>query len=197
MKFAPDLTTCFLKPGEWIFVRRPSLIRTILGSCVTVTMLHRRTGAAAACHPVLPGCREAGACPADSCPERFKYVDCVIPRMIRRFARAGAGLGELEIKLFGGAHMFEDRPGAGPARHVGTINVEMAQQIIRQLNAGLRSFDVGGTHGRKIIFHTGTGDVWVRKFRPETGNTTAGRLSSRPRNQQGKHGKDDPGAHRR
>ena len=168
MKFDSDLKTYFLKPAEFCFVRRPSLIRTVLGSCVTVTMLCRRFGAAAACHPVLPVCRERPTCSLESCRAQYKYVECVIPEMITRFLNMGASLSELEVKLFGGADMFLGSFAAGRMLHIGSQNVEMAGLKLQEFALEPKSVDTGGSRGRKLYFETVSGDVWVKKFRAET-----------------------------
>ena len=35
--------------------------------------------------------------------------------------------------------------------------------MIDELEVNLKNKDVGGTHGREIIFNTHTGDVWLKK----------------------------------
>jgi len=168
MKFRVDLKTYFLRPAELVFVREPSLIRTVLGSCVTITMFCRRTGAAAACHPVLPVCRTEQSCLPGKCQDKFKYVECVVPQMIQRFQEQGTNLNELEVKLFGGANMFFNNHMKGRIIHVGNMNVSMARQKIDELQIKVKSFDVGGTKGRKLFFDTASGDVWVKRFAVET-----------------------------
>jgi chemotaxis protein CheD len=164
MIFREELPTYFLKPAELRFVRGPGVIRTVLGSCVTVTMFCRRLVAAAACHPVLPACPERGSCHVQNCSQRSKYVECVIPEMFRRFQDLGVQGDELEIKMFGGANMFFRSTSQKEILHVGTRNVDMAKEMIKELQLTLKSYDVGGNQGRKLYFDTETGDVWVKRF---------------------------------
>jgi chemotaxis protein CheD len=164
MKTDQELPTYFLKPGEICFTQEPALIRTVLGSCVTVTMLCRRLGIAAACHPVLPLCREGSSCRPGNCRQKNKYVECVIPGMISLFQKRNVLLGELEVKLFGGANMFSRNGKQREILHVGNMNVSMARQKISELELVIKSYDVGGNRGRKLLFDTRTGDVWVKKF---------------------------------
>lgn len=170
MKFRSDLQTIFLKPAELSFVRDPALIRTVLGSCVTVTMRNPRLHVAAACHPVLPVCRESARCRPASCRNKHKYVECVIPEMIKRFQEIGGRLDELEVKLFGGANMFSRKGLQQEILHVGSMNVSMARQKLAELELSLKSYDVGGVQGRKLFFNTVTGDVWVKKFQAAAAN---------------------------
>lgn len=164
MIFRDDLQVYFLKPGEFCFVREPSMIRTVLGSCVTVTMFCRRVGTAAACHPVLPVCPKDESCRLLKCPQKNKYVECVIPEMYHHFHDLGIRKEELEIKMFGGANMFSRDIARGEILHVGSKNVSMARHKLSELQLEMKSYDVGGNQGRKLYFDTESGDVWVKRF---------------------------------
>ena len=165
MKLSHLETTRYLKPAEMFFVDKPLLIKTILGSCITVTMFSQRAGAAAAaaaCHALLPTCGQDSPCYNLACTQRHKYVDCIIPLMLKKFKKMGIDASEIEVKLFGGADMFESN-GKGSAR-VGSMNVEMARKVLEKYGLRLKSFDVGGTSGRKILFDTKTGEVWMKRL---------------------------------
>ena len=47
----------YLKSGEIYFTEEPVIVLTVLGSCVSVTLFHRRLGYSAICHGLLPRCR--------------------------------------------------------------------------------------------------------------------------------------------
>jgi chemotaxis protein CheD len=89
-------------------------------------------------------------------------VECVIPEMIRQLQGQGVAVTELEVKLFGGADMMM----AGLATHqrVGRSNVQMAKTLLAKMGITLKSSDTGGTVGRKLIFNTATGDVWIKRL---------------------------------
>ena len=48
------LPEVYLQPGESYLARKPTIIRTILGSCVGVTFWSARLGIGALCHAQLP-----------------------------------------------------------------------------------------------------------------------------------------------
>src|ERR1035438_10581586 len=104
----PDLN---LQPGELYLARGPSILRTILGSCVGVTFWSARLGAGALCHGVLPRCPRAwppGFKPTDG----HRYVDFSIRYLAQQFDTLGATRNELVVKVFGGAdvlHVAETR----------------------------------------------------------------------------------------
>ena len=98
-----DAGYAYLKPGEWHFGNRPGLIRTVLGSCVAVTMFHRSSRQFAICHAVMPMCDKDGHC-RKYCEEHTRYTGCIIPRMAESFFEKGIQAKEIEVKLFGGSH---------------------------------------------------------------------------------------------
>ncbi len=158
-----DLPGFYLKPGEMIVRETATQVTTVLGSCVAVTLFDARRRIGAICHALLPECRKIEVC-RDGCAEPYKYVNCVVPEMVRRLARFGIRPGELEVKLFGGADMFGNLERAGRTRSVGSQNVATAIGAIEACRLRLTVSDVGGLHGRKIFFHTHTGEVWLKRL---------------------------------
>lgn len=159
-----ELPQVYLKAGEIVFSDTPHVVLTVLGSCLSVTMMHRRSGTASICHGVLPHCREREHCTGD-CREMTKYVECALVWMLKRFRAAGISPRELEVKIFGGADMFTRRSERGPIS-VGKQNIAVAQKIIEAESITVTSMDVGGQQGRKLFFNTRTGDVMLKKLMP-------------------------------
>jgi chemotaxis protein CheD len=165
MTIGETLKHIFLKPGEMVVSggSDPSVVTTLLGSCVAVTMFSPRHRIGAICHALLPVCRHEGVCtPGHS--EAGKYVECAIKIMLERLASYGVGKLELECKLFGGSDMFESGEG-GRCQSVGRQNIEMALKLLERESLRPVTRDLGGTRGRKIIFHTHTGEVFLKRLR--------------------------------
>ena len=156
-----NLPFYFLKPGEMFIGENPTLVTTLLGSCVSVTMYSQRFKIGAICHGLLPSCKGKRRC---DCTDSFRYVDCSIRQMMKGFHQMGIGRGEIEVKVFGGSDMFsaDEKPGIGIA--VGAQNVEMALTMIEREELRLLVSDVGGYRGRKIIFYTHTGEVLLKRL---------------------------------
>ena len=157
------LPLCYLKPGDFFLALQPTVIKTVLGSCLTVTMYAPRTGYGAACHALQPVCRRRTLhCRPDQCQEKFRYVECVIPEMIRQLQRYGVAMAELEVKIFGGADMMTRNM---PDHHrIGKANVKKAREVLAELGLAIKNADVGGDTGRQLIFNTQTGDVWIKRL---------------------------------
>ena len=159
------LPVIYLKTGEIHFAEQSASVYTVLGSCLAVTMFHRRLGIGAICHGFLPECREKGQCGGE-CPEPGKYVDCAIQWMTKRFKQRGALLHEIEIKVFGGADTLGAGPGGRGVISIGKLNAAMALQVLEKEGLSILSLDVGGATGRKLFFNTHTGEVLLKRLQP-------------------------------
>ena len=157
----PDLN---LQPGELYLARGPAILRTILGSCVGVTFWSQRLGAAALCHGVLPRCPRVwppGSKPSDG----HRYVDFSIRYLAQQFDALGAIRNELVVKVFGGADVLHV---AETSRHrptVGALNCKAALEVLEEEGFTVSASDLGGTRGRRIHFHTGTGEVLLYRLK--------------------------------
>jgi chemotaxis protein CheD len=147
----PVLPRVHLNPGELLITGEPQVVVTVLGSCVAVTMFAPRHGLAAICHAMLaapPPCAGVGD------RGSFRYVSHALPAMFEAYRHAGIGVGEVEVKLFGGANAIRS---SGVC--VGAANLATARRLLDEARAIVRAENTGGPAGRKLIFHTGTGDV--------------------------------------
>lgn len=158
-----NLPTVYLKAGEMHYSRQPSLVVTVLGSCLSVTMYDPKTGTGGICHGLLPECEDKNRC-TPGCMQAFKYVDCSVRRMIRIFDKAGASRSEVEVKYFGGADMFARKIEKPGLVSVGRQNIVTAEAILKREGFTISRQDVGGLRGRKLLFYTHTGDVLLKRL---------------------------------
>ncbi|MCM0081354.1 chemotaxis protein CheD [Geomonas sp. Red32] len=152
--------TVYLKPGGLVIASKPTMVTTLLGSCVAVTLYCPRLRMGAICHAVLPACRRS---PCLECQlEGSKYVLCAVRLMLRHLAERGVNRSEIQAKLFGGAEMFTCR---GKNGSVGQQNAELALRLLQDEGIRLVSHDFGGERGRKLVFDTDSGEVYLKKLR--------------------------------
>ena len=155
----------FLKPGEMHFATEPTLVSTLLGSCVAVIMYDPKTCAGAISHCLLPVHRDRSCCDCDTaCREAFRYVECAVRVMLEKFVRFGIRADGLQVKLFGGSDMFAQTNGSGGRPTVGKQNIEKALHSITNARLNVVASDVGGLRGRKIYFYTHTGEVLLKRL---------------------------------
>jgi chemotaxis protein CheD len=152
----------YVLPGESHLVSMPAILRTVLGSCVGVTFRIPRLGVAAICHPMLPIHPLKGAKDLSLASSR-RYVDFTIRDMARQFDALGAKRGEVEVKLFGGGDVLmvineASRP------TVGQLNCESALRVLEDEGFRVAASSLGGTSGLHIQFHTGSGEVLLRRL---------------------------------
>jgi len=153
-----DLPHLDLQPGELYLAQGPVLLRTILGSCVGVTFRSERLGAGALCHGVLPRC-PPGWPPVSNPAEGHRYVDFSIRFLARQFAELGVPARELEVKVFGGGDVLPVPEPRNGKLTVGAQNCRAALEVLEEEGLRVMASDLGGSRGRRIQFHTGTGEV--------------------------------------
>jgi chemotaxis protein CheD len=139
--------------GRWAVASAPTLIRTLLGSCVGVVFYDRQGRLGGVAHIVLPASRGSTDHPG-------KYADTAIPALIADMERtAGRKLrARLTAKVFGGASMFL----GGASIDIGRSNQVAVEQILAEIGVAVVGRDMGGETGRRLTFSTLTGIVAVR-----------------------------------
>ncbi len=152
-----------LKIGECIITSDPVLISTVLGSCVSVTFHHPATGMAAMFHAMLPDLERATREPRNAC----NFVDAAIERILRAYERKPVPMSEVTVKLLGGACTMrpQGEDFIASSLDVGRKNVEQAKAKLAEWGLKIASEHILGAEGRKVLFYTLTGDVWVRSVR--------------------------------
>jgi chemotaxis protein CheD len=115
------------------------------------------------CHGVLPRCPQSW--PADaSLSDAQRYVDFSIRYLARQFDALGARRDELDVKLFGGADVLPVGDARAAKPTVGALNCASAIEVLAEEGFTLAASDLGGVRGRRIHFHTGTGEVLVYRL---------------------------------
>ncbi len=155
----PEIKTCYLKPGEIHLALAPSLVTTVLGSCLSITMHHRTTRMSVICHAVMPSIAEGRDGKKDAA---FQYVDSSLQWMIGQYTGKGIRLRDIEVKMFGGAAMFQDTRSLREDMNIGKRNVDAALAFLKRHRIPLKAWNVGGNRGRKLIFNTLTGEVLAK-----------------------------------
>ncbi len=157
----PQVDEVYLQPGEYFFARQPTVIWTILGSCVGAAFWCKKVNAGALCHAMLPVHPQLSTL---SRAEGYRYMDYAIREIAHQFDELGVQRKEIHIKLFGGAEVLLGT-GSSPARAtVGSLNLESALRVLADEGLKVVASSVGGNAGLKIYFNTGTGEVHLRRL---------------------------------
>jgi chemotaxis protein CheD len=129
-------------------------VTTILGSCVAVCLYDREMRVGGMNHYLLPH-----AVTGDRFAARFGTV--AVDRLVERMLELRTDPRRLQAKVFGGACIVGNTRGG---KSLGTQNAELAFACLERWNIPVVAHDVEGARGRKLIFHSDDGVVWVRKI---------------------------------
>jgi len=170
MKKPSHAIDIFLQPGEFYFGDSDTRIRTILGSCVAITMWHPRRLIGGMCHYMLASRPNRRVSRLDG-----KYGEDAILMFFAEAIRHDTDPGEYVWKVFGGGNMFPAQSGHRPCdakpceqvidicRNVSCKNGMIGRALLRQHGMGIAAEHVGGSGHRNVIFDVWSGHVWVRQ----------------------------------
>jgi len=91
-------------------------------------------------------------------------VDFSIRYLARQFDGLGANRFELVVKVFGGADVLPVSQALKHKPTVGAMNCRVAMDVLAEEGLTVSATDLGGIRGRKIQFHTGTGEVLLHRL---------------------------------
>jgi len=145
----------YLHPGDLVVATAPTLMETILGSCVSVCLWDADRGVGGMNHFVLPYWVQGDPSSTRFGPEAMRVL-------FEKVVEQGGRRRSMKAKIFGGACVIE----AFARQHesLGVRNVTVAREYLRDRGVGVANEDVGGNRGRKIRFHSDTGAAWVRQI---------------------------------
>ncbi len=158
----PLIEKYYLFPCE-IFVEKESYqVTTILGTCVSVCLWDKSLNYGGINHYMLPIHAN------DDLPSP-KYGDIATRNLIHKMLILGCKKKNLRAKVFGGA---DTTTGLYTQHDIGRRNVAIALEILHEEKISIIGQNTGGFQGRKIIFHTHTGDVYMKYVRSSFDNET-------------------------
>lgn len=143
----------YLHAGQLVATAVPTAVTTVLGSCVAVCLCDPAARVGGVNHFLLPHHveRERSA--------RFGSV--AVPELVEAVVRAGASRRALVAKVFGGASVIG---GMRQGRRLGEENAILALRLLEEAGIPVLDTDLGGTHGRKLVFLSDEGTAWVREL---------------------------------
>jgi chemotaxis protein CheD len=156
MKKPAYVLEVFLQPGEYFFGDHETRLRTILGSCVSVTFWHPKLLLGGMCHIMLPSRSSQSGGIVDG-----KYADEAIELLLAEINKAGTFASEYQVKVFGGGDMFTHQ-NAINGLSIGQKNIVTVRNLLAKNQFNIHAEHLGGSGHRYIIFDVWSGYVWVR-----------------------------------
>jgi len=145
-----------LMPGQMHLGHQAASVRTLLGSCVAITLWHPGRRIGGMCHYLLPQRQRRPGEPADG-----RYGDEAVDAMVKRLLALGTQPGEYVAHLYGGADTMS---GTSASRfNIGERNIEQGWSLIDRYGFQLDGVDVGEDIPRVVSLSLDTGVVQMRR----------------------------------
>jgi chemotaxis protein CheD len=154
----------FVLLGALYCARTPTVLTTVLGSCVSICLWDRIRCAGGMNHFLLPTSRNGERSP--------RFGDVATERLIQGMLQLGCEASDLRAKVFGGAAVL---PVGEAEACVGEQNVAAAFEHLAQRGIPVVTHRTGGRSGLVVRLHTHSGDVELRPVGARLGAGWAGR----------------------
>lgn len=152
----------FLQPGEWYWGDADTRIRTILGSCVAITIWHPAKQMGGMCHILLPqrhpSHEKSNKRPAG---KSAKYADEAIALMMEEMSQFKIRPQDCQVKVFGGSNMFPQLQ-VNQKNQIGDRNLHAVLTHLAKNHFQIHANHYGGEDSRYIIFDIWSGFAWVK-----------------------------------
>ena len=145
----------FLQPGDLFVADADYRLRTLLGSCVSITLWHPASKMGGMTHSLLP--TRGIAAPQHALDGR--YGDESLAIILNQFKQAGVPIAQCEAKVFGGGTMFPGHVGS-QSINVGQRNGLAAKALLQKSGIPVKSEYLFGVGHRQVIFDLGNGNVF-------------------------------------
>ncbi len=150
-----------LHPGDHLATKEPTLVSTLLGSCVSACLYDPVAGVAGMNHFLLATRRYSRNLPM-GVTDAGRYGVHAMELLINDMIRLGAERKRIKAKAFGGGAVLTDVSDDN-FLCVGDVNERFIREFLKTENIELTAEDLGGTKGRIIRFRTDTFAVF-RKY---------------------------------
>lgn len=141
----------FLEPGYIFIASEPTAISTVLGSCVAVCIFDRKRKIGGMNHFLYPE-------PDKGIDPTAQYGNAATIELIRMMTADGSKIKHMEAQILGGGF----NPDISPL-DIGRKNIMAARKVLARQGVKIVSEDVGGTKGRKVVFHSNINEVAILK----------------------------------
>ncbi len=137
----------YLHPGFIFVSQEPYFIHTVLGSCISVCLWDSVNRFGGMNHYIYSSCSNG--------EPNGRYGEVSLPHMLKLMTDMGSKKTNLRAHLIGGARNIQLNS------LVGDENIALAEKWLKKNRIQIVTKDVGGEHGRKVVFHNQSGEVYV------------------------------------
>lgn len=144
----------FLKPGFIYVTRIPTIISTILGSCISVCMYDYNKKYGGMNHYLFPKMRNIEN-------QNSNYGDISIIELVRIFIDYGSEIDDLFATVIGGAHL----EGIEESKLIAEDNIKICKEILNSKKIKIIGETTGGIKGRKVDFTTSDNIIKIQNLK--------------------------------
>ena len=153
----------FLYPSTVFVGMNGTNIQTILGSCVAVCLYDPILRCGGMNHYMLPLWNGEGL-------ESPKYGNVAIDILLAKMANLSSRKETLIAKVFGGANQYDHK---NKGYNIGERNIQLALYTLAKYSIPVAASSLGGAQGRKVLFDTGSGQVFMKYIHQENFERTS------------------------
>jgi len=148
--------TIDVKTGQLVISHNDNVISSgSIGSCVVIGLYDEKLRIGGLAHSMLPRRKsEKGSGELSA-----RYVDEAVDALIQELQSQGSAAGDLVASIVGGARMFKHL--TGDNKGIGFQNVEQVKEKLSSLKIPIAFEEVGGSHGRVVLFDLKSGNMTV------------------------------------
>ena len=151
IKRSTDYYQCIVSPGFIVVTQEPSLICSVCGNGVVITVWDKAKRSGGMAHCIYPR--------ADKRKATNYSADVAVAQMLKKIFDLNSRPSDVDAQIIGGGSCGNLARG----RAQKTINA--VKKTLRKYGVTVVSEDTGGCVGRKVIFDTSSGDILVLKTR--------------------------------
>jgi chemotaxis protein CheD len=174
-RFHPQLKRpmVIIQPGEYYVTKEDEVIATVLGSCISVCIKDEKHGIAGMNHFMLPGdFRVDDVFNSQSARYGMYAMEMIMGDVIKM----GGDRSNLTAKVFGAGHVLNTV--ALNKNSVPSSNIQFIKAFLSMEGINILKSDVGGYHGRKVLFVPYLNKVFIKRLVPEADSVLAEREKS-------------------
>jgi chemotaxis protein CheD len=144
-----------LNIGDVVVSKEPSMLETVLGSCVSVCLWDKTLGIGGMNHFMLSRMTDGIKNPTYCGKEAIEVL-------VSALLDVGSNLSNLIAKIFGGGRVIKE---FYQSLDVGEENVKVAKKNLENYKIPVAKELTGKDYGIKIVFYSATGRVFVKKLK--------------------------------
>lgn len=144
--------------------REPLMLDTVLGSCIAACIYDPVEGVGGMNHFMLP----EGADPGN--PNSARYGVNAMELLIAEVMKLGGNRKRFQAKVFGGGHVLKIRKSLDG---IPQQNINFVREFLKIEKIPVVGEDIGGYLARRVLFHTETAKVFLKRLGVNEAERTA------------------------